>query len=186
METQKYGQKCDKEWEEYFFVSIVNKITCLLCGYQPSFVQKFVLLKHYKCKHQNEYSKYVDQEKYNLIEGLKLVYQEGCSLNSHIHSTTTSTKALTASYAISNLIAKNSKPFTEGKFIKECLIAAVESFGNSLTLEEAASIPLSDKTVKSRIDDISSSLETKLKLLLKSCSFFSLCLDESTDNRHIS
>jgi hypothetical protein len=60
----------------------------------------------------------------------------------------------------------------------------VESFGIS-SLEEAASIPLSDKTIKSRIDDIASSLEKKLQSLLKSCSFFSLCLDESTDNRHV-
>ncbi|KAG5309995.1 F200A protein, partial [Acromyrmex insinuator] len=36
--------------------------------------------------------------------------------------------------------------------MKKCIIAAIESFENSLTLEEAASIPLSDKTVKSRID----------------------------------
>ncbi|EZA53800.1 hypothetical protein X777_06864, partial [Ooceraea biroi] len=74
---------------------------------------------------------------------------------------TSSVKAFTAWYTISNLIAKNSKPFCEGKFVNKCLIAVVESFGNSLTLEEAASIPLNDKTVKLRIDDsISSSLES--------------------------
>ncbi|XP_026827608.1 general transcription factor II-I repeat domain-containing protein 2A-like [Ooceraea biroi] len=183
---RRYVQSFDKVWEEIFFASIYNKTTCLLCGYQPSIVKKFVLERHFKIKHLNEYSKYVDQEKSNLIEGLKLVYQEGCSSNSHIDNATPSVKALTASYAISNLLAKNSKPFCDGKFIKECIITAVESFGNSLTLEEAASIPLSDKTVKSRIDDIASSLQNKLKSLLGSCSFFSLCLDESTDNRHVS
>jgi len=132
----------------------------------------------------------VDEEKFNLIEGLKLIYQEGCSPNSRDNASSDnasfSVKALTASYAISNLIAKNSKSFSEGKFVKECLIAAVKSFGNSLTLEEAASIPLSDKTIKSRVNDIASSLEKKLKSLLASCSFFSLCLDKSTDNRHVS
>ncbi|XP_067215683.1 protein FAM200A-like [Linepithema humile] len=142
------------------------------------------LIRHYKNKHSNEYSKYVDEEKSNLIEGLKLIYQEGRSSN--IDNATPSAQALAASYAISNLIAKNSKSFCEGNFIKECLIAAVKSFGNSLTLEEATSIPLTDKTIKSRIDNIASSLEQKLKSLLESCSFFSLCLDESTDNRHVS
>ncbi|XP_036139535.1 general transcription factor II-I repeat domain-containing protein 2B-like [Monomorium pharaonis] len=181
---QRYDQHFDKVWEESFFTCIDNKIICLLCGYKPSIVKKYVLLRHYKIKHSHEYSKYVDEEKFNLIEGLKLIYQEGCSSN--IENVTPSVKALKASYAISNLIAKNSKPFCEGKFIKECLITAVESFGNSLTLEEAASIPLSDKTVQSRISDIASSLENKLKSLLTSCSFFSLCLDESTDNRHVS
>lgn len=179
-------QSFNEAWKEYFFALIDNKITCLLCNYQPSVVKKFNIERHYNIKHSTEYSEYVDKEKFDLIEGLKLVYQEGCSSNPSVDNATPSVKALTASYAISNLIAKNFKPFTEGKFVKECLIAAVESFGNSLTLEEASSIPLSDKTIKTRIDDIACSLEKKLKSLLASCSFFSLCLDESTDNRHVS
>ncbi|XP_011862172.1 PREDICTED: SCAN domain-containing protein 3-like, partial [Vollenhovia emeryi] len=81
-------------------------------------------------------------------------------------------KAVRASYATSHLIAKNSKPFAEGKLIKECLIAAVESFGKSLTLEEVASIPLNNIAVQSRINDIASSLENQLKSLLQSCAFF--------------
>ena len=56
-----------------------------------------------------------------------------------------SEKVLIASYAILNLIAKNLKPFSDGKFVKECLIAIVESFRNSVTLVEASSISLSDK-----------------------------------------
>jgi len=75
-------------------------------------------------------------------------------LISHINNNATpSEETLTASYAISHLIVKHSKPFCEGKFVKECLIAAIESFGNSLTLKKAARIPLNDKTVKSRIDE---------------------------------
>jgi len=69
----------------------------------------------------------------------------------------------------------------EGQFVKECLIAAVQSFEESLTLQKAASIPLSANTVKSRINCIASSLQEKLKFLLES-SYFLLCLDESTDN----
>lgn len=156
---QRCVQSLQKGMEEIFFASVCNKITCLLCGYQPLLDKKYNLLRHYQNKHSDNYSKYMNEEKFNLIEGLKLVYQEGCSSNSHIDNATPSVKALRASYAISDLIAKNSKPFSEGKFIKECIIAAVEQFGNSLTREEAASIPLSDKTVKSRINDIASSLQ---------------------------
>ncbi|KYN16303.1 General transcription factor II-I repeat domain-containing protein 2A [Trachymyrmex cornetzi] len=172
--------------ERNFFASINNKTTCLLCGHQPSTVTKYNLHRHYNIKHSKDYSKYMDKEKFDLIEELKLVYKDGCNSSSHVDNAIPSVKALTVLYAISNLIAKNSKPFCEGEFVKECIIAAVESFGNSLTFEEATSIPLSDKTVKSRIDDIASSLQNKLKSLLASCSFFSLCLDESTDNRHVS
>ena len=83
-------------------------------------------------------------------------------------------------------IAKYSKPFIEGDFIRECLIEAIKSFSNSLTLAKASSIPLTKKTVASRIHNITCSIEEKLKYLLGSCSYFSLCLDESTDNRHVS
>lgn len=122
---QKYQQSFDKVWEKIFFAFICNKTTCLLRGYQPSIIKNQIVYRHYNKKHSNEYSKYVDEEKCNLIEELKLVYKEGCSSSSHIDNATPSVKALT-SYAISNLIAKNSKSFCEGKFVKECLIAAVE------------------------------------------------------------
>jgi len=66
----------------------------------------------------------------------------------------------------------------EGKFVKERVIAAVQPFGESMTLQEAASIS-SAKNVKFRINSIIFSLQEKLKFLLKSCSFLSLYLDKS-------
>lgn len=70
---QRHVQQYDKKWESSFFACIHNKTICLLCGYQPSSVKKFVIQKHYETKHK-EYSTYVDEEKFNLIEGLKLEY----------------------------------------------------------------------------------------------------------------
>ncbi|XP_070170889.1 general transcription factor II-I repeat domain-containing protein 2-like [Polyergus mexicanus] len=122
-------------------------------------------------------------------QSLKLIYEEGYSDNTNFeidNNAVSSEKAVTASYAISHLIAKHSKPFTEGEFVKECLIEAVKSFVNSLTLAEATSIPLNKKTVAARVTHIAYSIEEKLKDLLATCSYFSLCLDESTDNRHVS
>jgi len=81
----------------------------------------------------------VGQKKYNLIERLKLVHRGGCSSIYHVDNTISS-KALIVSYTTFNLIAKHSKSFMEGQFVKECLIAAVQSFEESLTLQEAASI----------------------------------------------
>jgi len=64
--------------------------------------KNYILHRHYNNKHLHDYSKYVGQKKYNLIEGLKLVHQ-GCNSISHVDNTTSS-KALIASYAISNLV----------------------------------------------------------------------------------
>lgn len=137
MDEQRCVHSSEKDMEEIFFTYISNKITCLLCSFQPSFVRKYNCRRHYQEKHYNNYSKYVDEEKLNLIEGLKLIHQKGCSSISHINNATSSVKALTTSYAISDLIAKNSKSFSEEKFIKKCIIVEVESFGNLLTREEA-------------------------------------------------
>lgn len=124
----------------------------------------------------------MNPDKFNIIEALKLVYQESRPIfnNNNLNNDGTfSKKAVTASYTISHLLAKHSKPFTKGAFIKKCLIEAVKSFGNSLSLSEASSIPLSKNTVASRITHITSSIEEKLKYLLATCSYFSLRLDDN-------
>lgn len=64
---QRYKQYFDKIWKNSFFAFINNQMICLLCDYQPIVVKKFVI-NRYKNKYSNEYSKYVSQEKYNLIE----------------------------------------------------------------------------------------------------------------------
>jgi hypothetical protein len=73
---QRYVQHYDKMWQNNFFALINNRTVCLLCGFEPPIIKKFVIERHYKNKHFNDYFKYADQEKINLIEGLKLVYQE--------------------------------------------------------------------------------------------------------------
>ena len=138
---------------------------------------KFVIESYYKNKHFNKYYKYVGQEKCSLIEGLKLIYQEDLNSPSSNNNDASSVKTVTASYAISLLIAKHS--FIEGDFIKEYLIEAIKSFGISLTLAEIASILLTKKIVASRIHSIACLIKEKLKCLLASCCYFSLCLDES-------
>ena len=82
-----------------------------MCGYQPSVVKQFVIQKQYISKHSKEYSKYVDEEKHNLIEGLKLVYREGCSPILDIVNDVTSEKAVSALYVISHLIVKQKIKF---------------------------------------------------------------------------
>jgi len=185
---QRYVQHYDKMWKNNFFALINNRTVCLLCGFEPPIIKKFVIERHYISIHFNDYFKYADQEKINLIERLKLVYQESRNpiFNIGNNAISDATKAVTASYTISHLIAKHSKPFTDGEFVKECLIKAVKSFGDSLTLAEVTSIPLNTKTVTARVNHIAFSLEEKLKDLLTTCAFYSLCLDESTDNRHVS
>ena len=82
-------------------------------------------------------------------------------------------KPLLPSYAIFHVIAKHSKSFTDGEFVKECLIGAVQSYGDSLTLEELASIPLSANIVKLQICKLYSFVLTrKIKIFVRILFFF--------------
>ncbi|XP_029160323.1 general transcription factor II-I repeat domain-containing protein 2-like [Nylanderia fulva] len=184
---QNYEQRYDRIWEDIFFVFVRNRTTCVLCGYEPSVVKRYNLKRHYRVKHSGQYSSYTSEEKLKILEGLKLVYQADNSSDLLISNAgNNNAKALAASYAISFLIAKHSKSFSDGEFIKNCLVETVKSFDGKLTVDEVTSIPLSHQTVGRRITNIALSIEDRLKSLLATCSYFSLCLDESTDNRHVS
>lgn len=184
---QHHKQKFNKAWEDIFFACIANRTVCVLCGFEPICVEKYIVKRHYELKHSKDYSTYEGHEKSALIEALRLVYQQRFeAISDTSDDEEDKQRAIRASYAISHLIAKHSKPFTDGVFIKECMLAAVKSFKNALTSKDINNIPLSRNMVKSRIVTIACSIEEKLRRLLDTCTYFSLCLDESTDIRHVS
>ncbi|XP_066598827.1 general transcription factor II-I repeat domain-containing protein 2B-like [Prorops nasuta] len=117
------------------------------------------------------YSIYKDDERRNLIEGLKLVLKQYSDEPPNLDiAAQTSSFARKASYDISLLIAQR----------------AINAFEGSLTVDDVLQNTLSDKTVASRVQVIAGSIEEKFKSLLQSCVYFSMYLDESTDNRHVS
>jgi len=95
---QIYEQQYLKVWKDIFFAFVRNRTICLLCGYEPSIVKRYNLERHYRIKHAAEYSSYGCQEKLNLLEGLKLVYQEGDYQDTLVSNA--SHKAVAASYAM--------------------------------------------------------------------------------------
>ena len=91
----------------------------------------------------------------------------------------TSKNAVRASFALSEKIAQSSRPFTEGTFIKECLLTASDILcPEKKKLFE--SISLSANTVASRITELASNSYQQLTAAAKNFETFSLALDEST------
>ena len=85
-----------------------------------------------------------------------------------------------ASFAISELIAKSSRPFVEGKFIKQCMLKACEILcpEKSRCFED---ISLSANTVARRVTELAADSYQQLSSIGKKFEAFSLALDESTD-----
>ncbi|UYV64814.1 hypothetical protein LAZ67_3002058, partial [Cordylochernes scorpioides] len=88
--------------------------------------------------------------------------------------------AVHANYVLSEMIAKHSKPFTEGDFIKECLIKAAEIVcpGSVKTFQ---AISLSRNTVVERVTDMARNLNDQIKEKSSCFEAFSIACDESTD-----
>ncbi|CAN7940767.1 unnamed protein product [Ixodes hexagonus] len=91
-----------------------------------------------------------------------------------------SDETVRASFVISELIAKSSKPFTEGLFVKKCLLEVADATHPSMkkTFEK---ISLSPKTVAERINEISENIEKGLINRCHEFEAFSIAVDESTD-----
>ncbi|XP_029657698.1 zinc finger BED domain-containing protein 5-like [Octopus sinensis] len=91
-------------------------------------------------------------------------------------------KGLLASYKISQLIAKSGKPHTIGESL---ILPAIKEVLNSMvdcdSEQIISSIPLSNSSVSSRIDEMAFDIEETLCAFLRTTKF-SIQIDESTFN----
>ena len=93
---------------------------------------------------------------------------------------TAATSNTTASYRVAYLAATRFKPFTDGEFVKDCVLA----IANEVCPEKKAifqKISLSAPTLTRRVEDMKDDVLTTLKQRFRDCQHFAIALDESTD-----
>ena len=168
-----------KMWTaKYLFTEIRGKAVCLVCGDQIAVFKEYNLNRHYKTKHSENYKNLSDAEMARMSEDLvaKLKKQQGVFTKLHTYREA----ATKTSFVISHKIAKKNKPFSDGEFVKECLMDSA-----SLICPEKRkafeNVSLSRRTVTRRIEDIAGNLELQLQREVANFDFFSLALDESCD-----
>ncbi|KAM3860074.1 general transcription factor II-I repeat domain-containing protein 2A-like [Diretmus argenteus] len=134
--------------------------------------------RHYSTKHAGEYGKYVGDEKEKRVGDLKkcLLKQQ----NLFKKGTDEADKAVEASYIVSEMLAKAGKPFTDGMFVKNCMMKVA---GVVCPEKKAkfANVSLSPNTVVDRICDLSGNIYGQLRAKGEHFRAYSVCLDESTD-----
>ncbi|KAF2346708.1 hypothetical protein FHG87_022536, partial [Trinorchestia longiramus] len=84
------------------------------------------------------------------------------------------------SYKIVQKMADRGKPFTDGNFIKACMMEAA----NDLCPEKAdlfGSISLSTSSVVRRTEELGENIELQIREKARNLLWYSLALDESTD-----
>ena len=83
-------------------------------------------------------------------------------------------RSVKASYLVSKLIADRKKHFTDGEFVKECLMEIVETVCPEK--KSFFSICLSSRTITRRIEDMSEDLKSNSQI--ENLEYISLFLDE--------
>jgi hypothetical protein len=88
--------------------------------------------------------------------------------------------SVTANYELNRMIAMSGKYYSEGDFVKQCLVKTAQ-----IVCPEKAhlfkDISLTRNTVAERIDQMSGDLKQQLKAALSRFEHFSIAIDETAD-----
>jgi hypothetical protein len=88
--------------------------------------------------------------------------------------------AVHASFAVSQIIAKKSKPCMDGEYVKEYIMKAAEIlYPEKQHLFKT--ISLSANTIADRVNDLAGDIQCQLKENLKDFVAYSITIDDSTD-----
>ena len=151
-------RKFNKEWTyDYFFVQHLGKNHCLICNQNVSSTKKSNIKRHFETNHES-YKLLVGDARVEKIAQLKSALTKRVSMfHNYITEAERSTKA---SYKVAQLIAKWKKPFTDGEFVKECLMEVVECVFPE-KIKKISDICLSARTITRRIEEISEDVKMK-------------------------
>ena len=169
----------NKEWTtNYFFTEVRSTAVCLICQETIAVFKEYNISRHFTTKHANYASKQSPQELAATAQRLTANLQ---TQQNFFHRQTAIQESSTkASFLLAFKLAKASKPFSEGQFLKECMVETAgllcpESKG------KFEQISLSRKTVTRRVELIDKDIAGKLNKKAESFKFYSLALDESND-----
>ncbi|CAK1581085.1 unnamed protein product [Parnassius mnemosyne] len=137
--------------EKYFFVWSHNKVVCLICKNSVVIAKEYNVKRHYETQHPT-FTKFTGELRKQKMLSLKreLIGQQAM-FTKPIQDSETATEV---SYEISRMIAKRSRPFNDGDFVKEFIEIAAKK-----TCPEAAKkfekIQLNRMTIQRRIMSLS-------------------------------
>ncbi|XP_060797973.1 general transcription factor II-I repeat domain-containing protein 2B-like [Neoarius graeffei] len=155
------GRIFQEKWrEKYFFWEVGGKPVCLICSQQVAVPKEYNVKRHYET-HADKYSQFTGQrrtEKLNELASNLQKQQAAFSKSRETHE-----GAVKASYIIAWEIAKVSKPFSEGAFVKTCMLKAADLVCPEKR-QAFANISLSRTTVTERVEELSSNLNSLRRL----------------------
>ena len=113
----KEGRCFQGRWNlQYFFTESRNNCVCLVCHETVSVHKEYNEKRHYKTKHASTFNKLSEADR---IEKAKQLEDSLATRELYFKRAHESNKSITkASLEVAFLVAKHSKPFAEGEFVK--------------------------------------------------------------------
>ena len=167
-----------EKWESSYFVTEFNgQIQCLICLQSISVPKEYNVRRHYDTMHRKQYEAITGKVRDKKVTQLKTAFANQRNVFRNLNKG--SEDSVRASFVVSEMIAKSSRSFTEGQFIKDCFIKVSEILcPDKKKLFEG--ISLCANTVASRITELASNSHQQLIETAKEFEAFSVALDEST------
>ena len=154
------GRQFQERWEsEYLFVLQGEKPVCLLCYEAVSVVKEYNLRRHFDTKHGAKYAKFSLQEKQQIVQELNGGLQS--QQNMFTKAAAKNDAAVKASFIVAEEIARASKSFSEGAFLKQCMLKVCEQVCPD-QIQTFKNVSLSRNTIADRVKELAGNLATQL------------------------
>ena len=182
-----------EEWRDNFAFILPGftngKPMCLICNEVVAVCKGYNIKRHHETKHGSFNVAYplLSEARKRKIQALS----EGYAKSSRIlmRGLTSQEKATSASLKASWLLARHNKPFTDAELFKDVMIAVLEEIADDKSMDgviaSVKQIPLSARSATRRIDALSNAVQGAVISDLNQANYFSLAVDESTDNTDV-
>ncbi|KAK0133629.1 General transcription factor II-I repeat domain-containing protein 2 [Merluccius polli] len=97
-----------------------------------------------------------------------------------IHQSQVNQAAVRASFKVAHILATHGKPFTDGDFVKQCILAVAEEVCPDKR-EALNGVSLSAPTMTRRVEELGDNVYEQLNEKASQFKFFALAMDESND-----
>ena len=153
---------------------------CLICQKNVAVVKEYNIRRHFDTNHANYRSSLSTQQRE--VTSQRLVANFRIQQNTLFQQNAVHESFTTASFLLAFKIAQASKLFSDGEFIKHCMVETAGLLCPD-TKNNYKEISLSRRTITRRIEQIDEHLANELKGKAGSFAFHSLALYESNDVR---
>lgn len=163
---------------KYFFTSVNNVPTCIICKSTVAVCKKYNIERHHSTVHQN-YMPYLNPEE-RIKHAEELKQQLMSKQRTDEEMTNLHIAATASSFFVAYNIARDGKPYSDGEFVKKCMVGVCDFLCPEET-NKFESVSISRPTVTRRIEQIEVNISEQLAAKINSMSLFSVAMDESSD-----